>query len=443
MNGTRPAVSGRPLHLLYGLPALALAVPTLPAHVLVPTFYAQSLGLGLTATGIAIFAARAIDVFADPLVGYASDRVGRRKPFIGIGAIIAAIALLAVFSPPGGVGAIYLGLWYALLYIGWSLVMVPYTAWGAELSGDYSERSRIASWREGLGLVGIAIAASLPAILQEIGWPLSGAMMGTALVAICLGIPTLFLLLRYVPEPARMVQAPLPWRQSWQAIGSNSPFRRLLAAWFINGVANGLPAGLFPLFITLTLGADERQLGIVLLVYFAAALISLPVWLWLLRRVDKHRLWCGAMLAAIFAFLAVPLLPFGSVAAFTGICVITGFALGADLALPPALQADVVDLDRLHHGAERAGLFFALSSMSAKLSATLAVGVAFPVLGWFGLDLDASPELGVGTRATFVLAVIYAWVPCVFKLIAVMMMWRFPLDRKEHASIARQLSQKP
>jgi GPH family glycoside/pentoside/hexuronide:cation symporter len=444
VSGTRPAVSGRPLYLLYGAPALALAVPTLPAHVLVPTFYAQSLGLGLTATGIAIFAARTIDVLTDPLVGYASDKVGRRKPFIAIGAIIAAIALIAVFGPPGGVGPLYLGLWYALLYVGWSLVMVPYTAWGAELSGDYSERSRIASWREGLGLLGIALAASLPAILQEVGWSLSGAMMGTALVAIILGAPALFLLLRFVPEPTRrVVPAALPWRQSWRAIGTNPPFRRLLAAWFINGIANGLPAGLFPLFITIALGADERQLGIVLLVYFAAALVSLPVWLWLLQRVDKHRLWCVAMIAAVIAFLVVPLLPFGAIAAFTGVCVVTGFALGADLALPPALQADVVDLDRLQHGAERAGLFFALSSMSAKLSAALAVGIAFPVLALFGLDLAASPESGVNGTAAFVLAVIYAWVPCVFKLIAVMMMWRFPLDRTAHASIARQLSLKP
>jgi GPH family glycoside/pentoside/hexuronide:cation symporter len=433
-------VKGRAGYLLYGFPALALAVPTLPAHVLVPTFYAQSLDLGLAATGVAIFAARVVDVLTDPLVGHASDRSGRRKPFIAAGAVLAAIALLAVFNPPMGVGALYLGLWYGLLYVGWSLMMVPYTAWGAELSSDYDERSRITSWREGLGLVGIAIAASLPAVLQGVGLSLAEAMLGTALAAIVLGAPALFLLLRYVPEvPRRTLPDQHSWRQAWQAIGGNPPFRRLLGAWFINGVANGLPAGLFPLFIAIRLGADDRALGVILLIYFAAALVSLPLWLFLLKRIDKHRLWCGAMIAAILAFLSVPFLPLGALPAFAAICIVTGIALGADLALPPALQADVVDLDRLRHGAERAGLFFALSSMSAKLSAALAIGIAFPILALFGLSLD--PEGGAlpDGAGAFVLAVIYAWVPCVFKLIAVGVMWRFPLDRKRHADIAHEL----
>ncbi len=438
-------MSWRGRDILYGLPALALAVPTLPAHVLVPTFYAQSIGLGLTATGIAIFAARSIDVLSDPLIGHASDATGRRKPFIAVGAVLCAIALLAVFNPPIGVGALYLGLWYGLLYLGWSLVMVPYTAWGAELSDNYDERSRITSWREGMGLIGIALAASLPALLQEFGWSLAESMTGTAAVAIVLGIPTLVLLLRYIPERRRRVPASSAFRPagSWRTIGlairTNPPFQRLLAAWFINGVANGLPAALFPLFITLRLGANERQLGLILLLYIAAALVSLPFWLYLVKRIDKHRLWCMAMMMAILAFLFVPFLPMGSVWVFGAICVITGCALGADLALPPAIQADVVDLDRLNHGGERAGLFFALSSMSMKLSAALAVGAAFPILALFGLNLDFGPATSASASGLFALAVIYAWVPCVFKALAVAMMWRFPLDRRRQAGIAGQL----
>lgn len=424
---------GRPAHLLYSLPALALAIPTLPAHVLVPTYYAQSLGLGLAATGTAIFVARVIDVLADPIAGLASDRAGRRKPFIAGGAVIAAIALYAVFSPPADPGPLYLGFWYALLYIGWSLVMVAYTAWGAELSTDYAERSQITSWREGAGLIGISIAATLPALLQQLDWQQGAAMQATALMAICLGVPTLFLALHFVPEGRRRPQIVGQWQL---AVADNPPFRRLLAAWFINGVANGLPAGLFPLFVTLRLGADAQQTGLVLLIYFAAALASLPCWLWLLRRIDKHRLWSVAMAVAILAFLVVPLLPHGAVIAFACICVVTGFALGADLALPPAIQADVVDFDRWRHGTERAGLYFALSNMSAKLSGAIALGLAFPLLAFLGLDINAAASAAGDTLA---LAVIYAWVPCVFKAIAAAMMWSFPLDRKTQASIAQEI----
>ncbi|WP_303982608.1 MFS transporter [Dongia mobilis] len=428
-------------YLVYGLPALALAVPTLPAHVLLPSFYAGPLGVGLAATGLAIFLARLIDVLSDPIIGHVSDQAGRRKPFIAVGAIFAAVALVALFAPPEGAGAIYLGIWCTLLYISWSVVMVPYTAWGAELSSDYRGRSQIASWREGMGLVGITLAATLPAALQNSGYSLADSMLATAILAIALGAPALLLLLLWVPEAGRKAHhAQGSFLNAFRAAAGNAPFRRLLGAWFINGVANGLPASLFPLFIVARLGASEQELGIVLLIYFAAALISLPVWLWLLKRVDKHRLWCLTMLAAIASFIWVPLLPFGSVVAFAGICIVTGFALGADLSLPPAMQADVVDWDRVQHGTELAGLFFAFSSMSGKLSAALAIGVAFPLLQLLGFDPKFAESAGdAAAPGSFAVAVIYAWVPCVFKAIAVAMMWRFPIDRQLHAELSARL----
>jgi Na+/melibiose symporter-like transporter len=421
-------------YLIYGLPALALAIPTVPAQVLLPSYYAGPLGLGLTATGLAIFVARFVDVLSDPLIGHFSDHSGRRKPFIAIGAVFAAFALLALFAPPQGIGPFYLGCWYALLYVGWSTVMVPYAAWGAELSGDYRERSTIASWREGLGLLGISLATTLPALLQWRGYGQDTAMLVTAIVAIVLGAPALIMMLAWVPEIRTVGVAPAGnLLIAFRAAAANAPFRRLLSAWFINGIANGLPAGLFPLFITSHLRATDVELGLVLLIYFTAAVLGLPLWLWLLSRVDKHRLWCLAMLTAVVAFAFVPFLPPGAVAAFAGICVVTGLALGADLSLPPAIQADVVDWDRLQHGTDRAGLFFALSTMSGKLSAALAVGVAFPLLAYLGVD-PANPAQG-----SFALAVIYAWVPCVFKAIAVGMMWRFPINRARQAEMAAKL----
>ena len=65
--------------------------------------------------------------------------------------------------------------------------------------------------------------------------------------------------------------------------------------------------------------------------------------------------------------------------------------LGADLVLPPALQADVVDFDRLRSGQARAGLFFALWSMSTKLALALAVGITFPAPQSFSVFRRTGP----------------------------------------------------
>ena len=74
--------------------------------------------------------------------------------------------------------------------------------------------------------------------------------------------------------------------------------------------------------------------------------------------------------------------------AFAAICVLSGASLGADLAIPASMQADVIDLDRVVSGRRRTAFFFALWSMASKLALAMAVGIAFPVLGAIGFTPD-------------------------------------------------------
>ncbi|MEL7044482.1 MAG: MFS transporter, partial [Pseudomonadota bacterium] len=70
----------------YGSLAFPLAAAFIALQVIVPTFYAQALGLNLAAVGAILLAARLWDLFTDPIVGYLSDRtppaLGRRKAWI-------------------------------------------------------------------------------------------------------------------------------------------------------------------------------------------------------------------------------------------------------------------------------------------------------------------------------------------------------------------------
>tara|TARA_B100000575_G_scaffold281858_1_gene272904 strand:+ start:74 stop:448 length:375 start_codon:yes stop_codon:yes gene_type:complete len=118
-------------------------------------------------------------------------------------------------------------------------------------------------------------------------------------------------------------------------------------AWFLNGVANGIPSVLFFLYLEKVLGVDETQRAILILVYFSTAVVSMPLWLSLSNVYNKHRIWCYAMILAIGAFSLVPFLPEGAIYLFSVICVLTGACLGADLSIPPSIQADVLDFDKL------------------------------------------------------------------------------------------------
>jgi len=140
------------------------------------------------------------------------------------------------------------------------------------------------------------------------------------------------------------------------------------------------------------------------------------------------------MISACAAFASVPFIQAGSFEAFAVVCVITGMALGADLALPPAIQADVVDYDRLRSGRERTGFQFALWGMSTKLALAVAVGVALPGVELWGFDPAAPTQSGI-----LALTVIYALVPVVIKVMAIATVWRFPLTAERHAVIRRRL----
>jgi Na+/melibiose symporter-like transporter len=144
------------------------------------------------------------------------------------------------------------------------------------------------------------------------------------------------------------------------------------------------------------------------------------------------------MVMAIVAFVFVPFLEAGDFGAFAVICLVTGAALGADLALPPAIQADVDDWDRYRFGVRRTALLFALWNMTNKLAMALAAGIALPILGAFGLT-DGGDEK---TGALIVLVLIYAVIPVVLKSGAIGMMWRFPLDGAHQVAIRRRLSRR-
>lgn len=429
--------------IAYALPAMVVALPTIPVYLVLPTLYGAELGIGLAATGLVLLGARLFDTVSDPVVGALSDRFAiaglRRKPWIAAGACIAGVGLYKLLTPPDAADALYLLGWSIVLYGGWTMVAVPYLAWGAELSRSYDERTRITAWREGAGLIGLVGAGVVMAAATAAGRSERESIALLALAAIAMGLLAFPILLRQVVEPPAEAAPRLPrsrrdLRRSFHDLATNRPFLRLLAAWFVNGLANGVPAALFFIYLEYRLDADTTQRSLFVLLYFVAAVAAIPLWGWASTRLGKHRAWCWAMAAACLVFALVPLIPAGGFIAFALVCLVTGAALGADLALPPSIQADVVDYGTWRTGRQRAGLLFSLWSMSTKLALAIAVGMALPALELAGFDPD-NPT-GTGLQA---LAMIYALLPAALKAMAIALVWRFPLTARRHAVIRRAI----
>ncbi len=239
--------------------------------------------------------------------------------------------------------------------------------------------------------------------------------------------------LSLTPEPRNFSAKTLDLRHSLSTILQDSLFRRLLLAYFINGLANALPAGLFLFFIGDLVGAPDA--GWLLLVYFLCAIGGMPLWSWAARRFSKHRAWGGAMIYASVLFAPAVLLGEGDVLWFTLISIATGIALGADLSLPPAIQADVVDNDTATNGEQRTGVFFALWSVATKAALAIAGGTALIILDLSGFETGGAND----STALFTLAALYALAPAILKLVAVAIMWNFPLGEAQQRALRSRI----
>jgi GPH family glycoside/pentoside/hexuronide:cation symporter len=321
------------IRLVYSLPAAPLAALGLPLYAFVPTYYTETLGLPLAAVGFTLLIVRLFDAVCDPVVGVLADRIrpriGRRKFWFGLSLPVAAIAAIMLYAPPDDATTLWLGLWGTVLSLGFTLAVVPYSAWGAELIADYRGRTSLAALREALTLIGTLVAIVLPfAVGARAGTSLPGLGFLGVFVAIALPLTGLLAIWK-VPEPKQHSATQIAFGAGMRLLAGNRPFRRLLTAFFLNGFANGIPATLFLYFVSDRLGLPETR-GPLLFVYFLSGIAGIPLATWVAGRLGKHRAWCWAMLAACAAFALAPLLAPGSLYAFGAICVFTGLMLGFD-----------------------------------------------------------------------------------------------------------------
>ena len=135
----------------YAAPAFSQALIHGPVGTVIQGIYGKHFGVALASIAIVLVVSRIFDAVTDPLIGYLSDRYrtrwGHRKPWLLAGSFIAVVACWYLYVPPGTVSATYFLVWFLLAYFGWTISEIPYRAWMAELSEDYDERTRIATWR--------------------------------------------------------------------------------------------------------------------------------------------------------------------------------------------------------------------------------------------------------------------------------------------------------
>lgn len=426
----------------YSLPSLVTSVTALPMALFVPAFYADDLGVPLASVGAAIALSRLLDVVTDPLIGKLSDRlrlpVGRRKPWIVLGLPLFAFSLWKVFVPDQTVTPAYLLGWSALLYLGFTMIDLPHRAWGAELSTDYDERSRITSWREGLSTAGQVLLLVVLVWLGTRGVEAAAEQLRSIALVVILALPVLTAVcVLTVPEgePEGFAHEA---RSSWEGlalVARNPAFLRMMGCvlFFVSGVA--IQGSLHRLVLTDVM-ADESRFTLMILLENVATLAGVPLWLAVSVRIGKHRALLAAALWIAVWSLPLVALREGDTTAMVAIVVIRGSSFASILFLANSIAADVIDVDTLTSGEQRTGLYFAVWGMVTKLS--LALGVLLGTTLPAALGYDPSAEVTTLPVQTGLMAV-YGGVPAILMTVGALFLRRFPITRERHDEVRNAL----
>ena len=318
---------------------------------------------------------------------------------------------------------------------------MPYRALGPELVCDFDDRNTLFSVREGLFVIGSAVAMAGPPLLARLMETSTERARFAVFAAIAapLLLAAAAVCVVFVREPSRPsaeeVQRVKVGPSSPRGLGQR-PFAVLLAAYTIAALGNNLPGALATYYATYVLGVEN--VGFYLVAFLAAGLAALPLWNFAARRFGKKRAWLAALTVNTVPFACVFPLGRGDTTLFAALVVLSGLGAIATVALAPSMQADAIDHDELVNGERRDGQLIGLWMIAEKLAAAAGVGLALPLLGAVGYQ----PNVEQTPAVLLTLRLLYVVVPCVCNALAFVVLLAYPIDRAAHVAITEALAQR-
>ncbi|MEM9715808.1 MAG: MFS transporter [Pseudomonadota bacterium] len=385
----------------FSLFAGMLALAGLPLYIHAPQVFAEDYGVSLSVLGFALLAVRALDFVQDPALGWVADRLKSwQAPAAVIAAGVMAAGMVALFAVPAAISPVW---WFAIclavLFTAYSFLSILFYAQGVATASQHGNRGHVqlAAWREGGALLGICLASILPTILQQTGVsdPLAFYAYIFAGIALLAAAAMYFDWTGVPSEPAPI----------WDAL-KDSGIRRLMLLAVVNSAPVAVSSTLFLFFVGDLLGSDAAS-GPLLLLFFLAAAVSVPVWTKVSATLGMKKTLLWGMGLSILAFSWALTLGEGQLVAFGIVCFLSGAALGADMTFLPALFARRIEQIKMP-----AGLGFGLWNFCAKLSLALAAATVLPALDLFGFETGITNT----TEALWGLTLLYAGLPCLLKI---------------------------
>ncbi len=445
----RDKLSAR-IKVLYGVADSGIAMLTSSLQFFLLFFYTDVLAMDPGLAGTALLVGKLTwDAINDPVFGYLSDRtrtrIGRRRPYMLIGAVPLGVATWILYSIPAGLtgkAAFFtIFLTFLLFDTMHTMVSVPYSALTPELTHDYDERTSLTAVRMIFSVVGYILGAAATTAIAglfqgALGWTEKAAYSGVGGVfgfIAATAVLTTALTVRERPK-AEVERSHLPPIPALLQTFRNRPFVRLVAAFFVSSFSFALMTTLLPFYLTYQLDM-EAQVPLALLVMLVTIGVFLFPWKMVADRINKGPAYALGLLIASLAVMSTFLLPPEPTPVIYLIAFMAGLGFSGQWVFPWSMLPDVIEHDQRQTGERREGIYYGVWALLTKLTDALGIAVSGWVLGLFGYV----PNVVQTDLARLGIRLFFGVIPPLAIILSLPLLVWYPITRKSHADLRREL----
>lgn len=418
--------------------ALGTGVTTLLLFI-TNTFYLRFMtdyaGMSAAVAGGLLASMKILEVVAAPLVGIVSDkmpsRFGRRRPFLLLGAALAALSLVLMYTAPRGLEPAALSAYVTMALasgsLGYVIFNIPYLAMLAEMTEEPYERAKLVSARVYVMAIGQFVAGgAAPLLVEAFGddYRAYGYMAGLFAATILLAGVTAFWGTRGTRATSLEGGSDTRFFRQLPTLFRSRNYTALLlakATMLIGSTAHTVTATFYVRYV---LEGSNKLLSLFLLAYSAGMVLSQVVWVRLVRAYGK--VVCFTAAAGLYTVISLIWstmswhVPDWLIIALS---LLNGAGAGGMLVSSEALLPDAIEDDCAKSGLRREGTLaagFALAEKGANAVGLALVGV---LLSSYGYDKAAKgapgPEQLQGIMAGFgLMPAVFVAASCLWWLIA-------------------------
>jgi len=404
---------------------------TLPGLVLA-YYLTDTLGVAAALAAVVVLVPKVWDVVIDPAIGARSDRElttqGSRHRLMLLGALTLPVGFIAMFAVPSGVSSAVAALWVVAAFVlattSFSIFQVPYIAAPADLTSDYTERTRMMAWRVGvLALAILTFGAGAPGLRDALGGGRTGylVMAVVSAVFLSLGMVATVVSLRGHDSRTRAAAEAPSLRVGLDAIRELPRFRALLVVFVLQALATGIVLAAAQYVATYLLGA-QSLVSVLFAAVVAPALLVMPGWKRYAATHGKRTAYlASSWLFVVACVVQVPALALGWTWLSVLALAVGGVAYAGMQLFPLAMLPDVIEEAGRARGGAMSGVWTALETAGLALGP----GIVLLMLAVSGFVSSTGDPVAQPRGAEVAMGLAFTVVPAVLAVVSIVALRRY------------------